>query len=375
MIVSWRALTTTLAIAGAACACSLSAASVQAQAPQPAAEAPAKATKATAKKAKKPEAEGGDAATATAKTDPAEVQKTLDAGIKQMQAGKLDPAIAAFSGVVSRGKVPPNLMSRALYNRGLAYRRQGKPAQAISDLTSALWLKGGLSDTERADAIENRSAAYREAGLPDQTDADGKASTGQRTRSADQSGAARTAGAAPSASLAPSGEQTANGSGGLGNLFGGLFGGSKAAPAAEPAPAAAPKQAALSGWSNVTEVKPGAGAKGSVATGSVQPNAAPPARVNVAKVAPATPATGPAPVAGTFRLQLAMVKSQAEADQVVAKATQQLGASMGPPAIDTTTFGGTTFYRVRIGAFASQNEAQVQCAKLKAAGLDCHVPR
>src|SRR5205085_1102125 len=37
--------------------------------------------------------------------------------------------------------------------------------QAISDLTSALWLKGGLAVTERVDATKQRSAAYRDAGV------------------------------------------------------------------------------------------------------------------------------------------------------------------------------------------------------------------
>ena len=148
---------------------------------EPAKAQPAKAkAEKTAKKVKKKGADdGGDAA--PAKVDPAAALASIENGIKDMQAGKLERAVDAFSGVISRGKVPANLMARALYNRGVAYRRQTKPAQAIADLQSALWLKGGLSDAERTDALENRAAAYREAGLPDQTDADGRTAP-QRSR-------------------------------------------------------------------------------------------------------------------------------------------------------------------------------------------------
>jgi hypothetical protein len=66
-------------------------------------------------------------------------------------------------------------MAKALYYRGTAYRKQGKPAQAISDLTTAVWLKGGLSDTDRAQAMEQRQLAYSEAGLGSQAPAIGAA--------------------------------------------------------------------------------------------------------------------------------------------------------------------------------------------------------
>ena len=70
--------------------------------------------------------------------------------------------------------MPPPQMARALYHRGVAYRKANKPAQAISDLTSALWLKNGLQDADRQDAVKQRADAYREAGLPDQSGEDGR---------------------------------------------------------------------------------------------------------------------------------------------------------------------------------------------------------
>ena len=331
-----------------------------AQTAEPAAAAPAKPA-ASAKSAKKAKKKDGDEATADAKAkpDPAAAQALIDGGVKNMQAGKLDPAIAAFSSVIARGKVPANIMARALYNRGVAYRRQAKPAQAIADLQSALWLKGGLSDAERADAQENRAAAYREAGLPDQTDSEGRVAPG-RTRTANEpSVATRQASPAATASLPPSAEQPAA-SGGVGNFFGNLFGGNQTAAKPE-APAPAPKSASVSAWSNATEVSA----------------SAPPAksRISVAKVE-AVP--GPASVVvaggGQFRIQLAMAKTRADAQVTAAKAGQALGGG-GEAQIDETSFGGATYYRVRIGAYGSQADAQAQCARLKAADVDCHVAR
>ena len=58
-------------------------------------------------------------------------------------------------------------MAKALLYRGIAYRQQKKPAQAIADLTSALWLKGGLGGDDRTDAMRQRASAYQEAGLAD----------------------------------------------------------------------------------------------------------------------------------------------------------------------------------------------------------------
>ena len=58
-------------------------------------------------------------------------------------------------------------MPRMLYYRGLTFRKLGKPGFAVSDLTGALWLKNGLSEAERADAIKMRALAYNEAGISD----------------------------------------------------------------------------------------------------------------------------------------------------------------------------------------------------------------
>jgi tetratricopeptide (TPR) repeat protein len=91
-------------------------------------------------------------------------QRTLDAGIKAFQAGKSDEAIKALDAALHAG-LNGQQTARALYYRGLTNRKLGKPGLAISDLTSALWLKDGLVGPEREAALKSRAAAYQEAGI------------------------------------------------------------------------------------------------------------------------------------------------------------------------------------------------------------------
>lgn len=93
--------------------------------------------------------------------------KAYDAGVKAWQSGRADSAIDSLTAAIGAGKLPPQQMARALYYRGLAQRKLGKPALAIADLQSALWLKGALTDSERNDAVAARAAAYKEAGIAD----------------------------------------------------------------------------------------------------------------------------------------------------------------------------------------------------------------
>ncbi len=121
-----------------------------------------KSTAAAKKQQEEPAEAAGDEKSKTA----ALVQQTFDAGIKAYGAGKNEEALRAFEAAM-RGGLPSAQMPRALYYRGLAFRKLGKPGFAVSDLTSALWLKNGLSEAERADAIKVRALAYNEAGISD----------------------------------------------------------------------------------------------------------------------------------------------------------------------------------------------------------------
>ncbi len=95
--------------------------------------------------------------------------KSYEAGTKAFEAGKYASAIQSLSNALTVGGLSSQQMAKALYYRGVAYRKTGKSAQAISDLTSAVWLKNGLSDADRAAAMENRQTAYQEAGLGNAT--------------------------------------------------------------------------------------------------------------------------------------------------------------------------------------------------------------
>ena len=102
-------------------------------------------------------------------------------------------------------------MAKALYLRGVAYRQQGKPAQAISDLTSALWLKGGLADSDRADAIKQRTAAYGDAGLTETGEAVAAAPAAKERQASTKGWGATTSPDEGSSSSAPARRQLVQG--------------------------------------------------------------------------------------------------------------------------------------------------------------------
>ena len=91
-------------------------------------------------------------------------QRALEAGIKLYEFGKTDEAVKTLD-VALHGGLSSQQVARAFYYRGLANRKLGKPGLAISDLTSAVWLKDGLAGPEREAALKNRIAAYQDAGI------------------------------------------------------------------------------------------------------------------------------------------------------------------------------------------------------------------
>jgi cell division septation protein DedD len=269
------------------------------------------------------------------KLSPAEAQAAVDAAERLLEAGKAEAAAQALTRTLAAGHLPPAVMAKALLYRGTAYRQQNMPAQAIADLTSALWLKGGLGDRERADALRQRAAAYAEAGL------------------AEGAGGA----AAPASGASASGW----------NLFGDLFGGSSppAAPPSQPPPAApqrpapsprATGEAALvqggttGGWSRNTQVR---GSPAEIAT-----------------------AATPAKPEGRFHIQIGMVRTHDQAEEMASRVKSRFGDAVGQrePEIDEAVVGNMgSFYRVRVGPYASLQEGQAACSRLKGSGLDCLV--
>ncbi len=102
-----------------------------------------------------------------AKSAPAanDADRALDGAAKALDAGNADAAMSALDGVLSGGGLSNSHMARALYLRGLAHRKKGRPAQAIADLTNAVWLKDGLSENDRNAALAARSEVSREVGV------------------------------------------------------------------------------------------------------------------------------------------------------------------------------------------------------------------
>ena len=105
-------------------------------------------------------------AAGTAETSAA-TKTSYESGVKAYQAGRYQNAVDQLSTALRGGGLSSAAMARGLYYRGLAYKQLNKPGLAISDLTSALWLKNGLSDEERKSATAERAEAYKAAGLGD----------------------------------------------------------------------------------------------------------------------------------------------------------------------------------------------------------------
>ncbi|OYW52717.1 MAG: hypothetical protein B7Y80_16530 [Hyphomicrobium sp. 32-62-53] len=79
--------------------------------------------------------------------------------------------------------------------------------------------------------------------------------------------------------------------------------------------------------------------------------------------------------AGKYRLQVGIVGSREEAENITSRLRTEHAESLGAaaPAIDEVTFGNGTFYRVQVGPYASAAEPGQFCSALKPKGYDCLV--
>jgi tetratricopeptide (TPR) repeat protein len=97
-----------------------------------------------------------------------------DAGLKNgaasLSAGKYDAAVRQLSSTINSDNTAPADAAKALYLRGLAYRKMGESARAIADLGAAIWL--GLPEPDKVKAFVNRGLAYKSAGLSREGDAE-----------------------------------------------------------------------------------------------------------------------------------------------------------------------------------------------------------
>lgn len=402
---------------------------------------------------------GGDAAQKAAETEAA--KKAYDAGLKAFAAGKFKPSIEQLSVAISSGKLSSTELAKALFTRGRAYKKDNQAGFAISDLTSAIWLKNGLSPDEQKSAMDERSEAYRMAGLadtgsrPDQrvigtpaaasapaTNVTANAAPGPNAGSAGLSAAA--VAEAASAQKAAAGTATASAqntpppvsgettlqSAAAGSVaapaekpassgIAGFFGWGQSSPAPQPEPVAAP--AAPSTGSSFTQTVtaiPGnvsgffsnmfSSSGSSAAAPAAESPAAQPVGVTTASTVAVAPETSswssattvanpaqrdvvraekasysreaqPSAAAltkGKFKIHIAALRSKAQADALAQKLIAEHGAELGNhlPVVDSAVIGSMgTFYRVRIGGYASQTEPRSLCNKLRSSGLDCLV--
>jgi tetratricopeptide (TPR) repeat protein len=174
----------------------------------------------------------------------------LKHGEASLNSGKYDAAVRQLSATVNDPDSTPDQIARALYLRGVAYRRMGNPARAISDIGAAVWL--GLPGSDKARALVNKGLAYRAVGLSSQAEA----AISQARRSSggvDRIIAEESRTAVASADTSPLSDGAVGEStwsrlvpsvpsvGSLVPSFGSSSSSSASAPAAEPAPQQAPQ--------------------------------------------------------------------------------------------------------------------------------------
>jgi len=307
-----------------------------------------------------------------------ELLRTGQSALKQK---RYAPAVEALSAALKSGTLKPTEMSKALYYRGIAYRSLGQPAVAITDFSNALWLKGGLSPSERADAEQQRTAAYAEAAgggrsTPAAIAARSQSASPKRQSSREsrppggwQTSTVKAGDSAavpikqPSVGSADRAETT--GADPVTSFFTNLFGGGQrsnpqTATVSRAATVSAPETTSsvtsVSAWSSATQVQP-----------KSQPRdtkAMPGRKIKSARKA------------GRYAIQVAAVQKRSEAETLLARlAKRHADVVQGRQArIQPRAFGNMgTLYQVKVDGFASEAAVQPFCRKLRADGLDCLV--
>ena len=183
----------------------------------------------------------------------------LKTGSDSLAAGKYEAAIRQLSATVNDEDATPGQAAKAMYLRGIAYRKAGQPGRAIADLGAALWL--GLPTSDKVRALVNKGLAYKAAGLSSQGDAElaqarKVSSSSEVDKLIAEDGGAAVASADPSTfATEANSERSSSGSSVWSRLIPSI-GGSTSGPPPPPAPAAPePSEtqtaaaAPASGWS------------------------------------------------------------------------------------------------------------------------------
>jgi tetratricopeptide (TPR) repeat protein len=345
-------------------------------------------------------------------------EKQLRTGIRAYVTGDFKSAAELLSAAL-QGTLTSSQTASALLYRGLAYRKQGMPGRALSDLTRALQQANGLSEAERSDAEENRSLASQEAGLGP-TESVAAPVVSLATAEPPRKPVAQvTTSKAPPAPAESNWIETAS------------ITTTVAPPAPKPQPAspatvvkAAPappesnwikteaiattvarhvpkSEPATTSWGGKVQVSmaplptappvpdaplpktsvaiapaqpaPAPGAAAPVTTAAVAPEPAPTPAAPVA--ATPTPAVAETPAAPKY-LQIATLHSRSEAFALSVRLTSQYGGEFGRRRLqvsETQAENQEKAYRVRLGPYGNADEPQRVCTSLRAAGYECLV--
>lgn len=297
------------------------------------------------------------------------------AGYTELKKKRYSNAIKEFSAALETGKLNRNEMAKALYYRGVAYRKADQATKAITDFSRALWLKGALSNTEREDAEKQRKAAYAEAGgsraapvIDSRTagkstppKAGWKVTTPKTKPSQSTAGAWRTS-TNPNGTSAPKPQRQASGSNPVTSFFSNLFGGSSGATSKSnltpvPPPQTTASVPRVSAWSSTTE-----GPRATSAGFRTQMQGAKPRRAQ----------------RGAFVIQVAALRSQREADKLVKRLTTRHRVALDgrQPVVERRSVGNMgALYHVELPGFRSRSSAGPVCKTLRADGLDCLVQK
>jgi len=375
-----------------------------------------------------------------------DAEASLDKARRALTEGKAETAQQLADAVLTSAKKDTRSTARALAIRGEAYLNLGRPAEAVADLDSALWLKGGLSGRERELATVARSRAMQTGGIagatpvakaplaaPHPVPEPPRASSPPPTRSVASTtpprrvsespawsnaavtvapappsprttAAERSTAAAPALSMASASdtrsaaplpwstapkaaptpppqqdvEESKPSGGGITGFFSNLFGGGQSAEAQTAATGAVassapPRQPAVSSFApQRLESEPRVSRAPAPRPASVQTAAmVAPARPSVPPPAPRSSAAD-----GMYRLQLAAVRTKAEAQAMAEKVRAEGARLIGPRDFEIIedVYGNMgRFYRVRIGPFPEATQALSICAALRDRRVDCMV--
>ena len=306
-------------------------------------------------------------------------QGALHAGYKSLQGKQNKQAIVDLTRAIKSGKLRSSEMAKALYYRGRAYRNAQRPADAIADLTSALWVKGALSERERKEALALRQKTYQQLGVSGPAIASTTTTTErapqlapptkpQRTASpkiptrkpTQQARAGQSNWTATTKNSSGTSNPIAQASKGVTSFFSNLFGGNSA-------------NSSTTGSANASSPSATSAVQPQSSTWQSQTRTAQTTRTRV----PPKQAT-PTQVASTgkYFIQVATLRDSGQAKTVANSVAQRHGTLLKGrrPTVETGVLGNMgKFYLVRIRAFRTETDAAKLCSKLLASGLDCLV--